>query len=143
MDLRIRKMTDQDLEPLYRLLSDPTVMRFLEPPYTRERASAFLQLGLSENPPVYAVEASGSFIGYVIYHPYEADSMEIGWVLLPEHWKKGVASALTKQMISRASGDGKTLVIECDPRQEVTKHIARKFGFVQTESRDGLDVYRL
>ena len=141
--LTVRRMTDLDMEPLYMLLSDPKVMRFLEPPYTREQVSAFLRKGLSEKPPVYTVEASGSFAGYVIYHPYDGNSIEIGWVLLPEYWGKGYASGLTKQMIDKAAGEGKTLVIECDPQQEVTKHIARKFGFSWAESSDGLDVYRL
>ena len=141
--LHIRRMTNQDLEPLYMLLSDPKVMRFLEPPYTREQVSAFLRKGLSEKPPVYTVETNGNFVGYVIYHPYEKDSIEIGWVLLPEYWGKGYASKLTKQMIDKAVSAGKTLVIECDPQQEVTKHIAQKFGFSWAESSDGLDVYRL
>ena len=141
--LHVRKMTDLDLEPLYTLLSDPRVMRFLEPPYTREQVSAFLRRGLSEKPPVYTVEVNGSFAGYVIYHPYEEDSTEIGWVLLPEYWGNGYASRLTKQMIDKASREGKTLVIECDPLQEVTKHIARKFGFSWAGLSDGLDVFRL
>lgn len=141
LNLFIRRMTESDLEPLYSLLSDPEVMRFLEPPYTREQVSAFHQMGLSENPLVYAVEANGVFVGYVIYHPYEKGSIEIGWVLLPEYWRRGYASELTRQMIDKASKENKTLVIECDPRQEVTKHIAQKFGFTLAGSRDGLDVY--
>ena len=142
-DLAIRRMAETDLEPLYTLLSDPEVMRFLEPPYTREKTAEFLQAALSAHPPVYAVEADGTFIGYVIYHPYEPDSMEIGWVLLPAYWGQGYASRLTGQMIDQAAREGKTPVIECDPGQEATKHITRKYGFALTEKRNGLDVYRL
>lgn len=141
LNLLIRRMTESDLEPLHSLLSNPEVMRFLEPSYTFEQTKAFLKAGLSENPLVYAVEANGAFIGYVIYHPYEEDSIEIGWVLLPECWRHGYASELTRQMIDKASKENKTLVIECDPRQEVTKHIAQKFGFTLAGLRDGLDVY--
>ena len=54
LNLFIRRMTESDLEPLYSLLSDPEVMRFLEPPYTREQVAAFHQMGLSENPLVYS-----------------------------------------------------------------------------------------
>ena len=50
MNLTIRKMTEQDLEPLHRLLSDPKVMRFLEPPFTKEQTADFLETGLSKNP---------------------------------------------------------------------------------------------
>ena len=143
MNLTIRKMTEQDLEPLHRLLSDPEVMRFLEPPFTKEQTADFLEAGLSEKPPVFAAELDGTFIGYVIFHDYEEDTMELGWVLLPEYWGKGYASALTKQMMARVAAMGKKPVIECDPGQEITKHIALKSGFVRTGEWDGLDVYRL
>ena len=138
----IRKMTDQDLEPLCVLLSDPDVMRYLEPPYSNEQTRAFLMAAMSDHPPVYAVDLNGRFIGYVIYHAYEKESMEIGWVLLREHWGKGYASILTKQMVDKAESQGKALVIECDPAQETTKHIALKYGFVRVQRKDGLDVYK-
>ena len=143
MNLTIRRMREQDLEPLHALLSDPETMRFLEPPYTREQTEAFLRAGMSEKPPVYTAEADGSFIGYVIFHAYEEDTTELGWVLLPEYRGRGYASALTEQMIRKAADEGKKPVIECDPEQKISAHIAMKSGLVRAESRDGLDVYRL
>lgn len=143
MNLTIRKMTELDLEPLHVLLSNPAVMRFLEPPYTREQTAEFLETALSDKPPVFAAEAEGAFIGYVIYHPYEEDTMELGWVLLPEYWGKGYASALTRKMMEMAKNEGKKPVIECDPEQEETKHIAMKCGFIWSETWEGLDVYRM
>ena len=141
--LTVRRMTEQDLEPLCVLLSDPDVMRFLEPPYSIEQTRAFLIRAMSDHPPVYAVDMNGHFIGYVIDHPYDEESMEAGWVLFPEHWGKGYASILTRQMIEKAGRQGKSLVIECDPTQSITKHIALKHGFVLSERKDGLDVYIL
>ena len=41
--LYIRKMVPDDLEPLFKLLSDPEVMRFLEPPYTLGQTREFLE----------------------------------------------------------------------------------------------------
>ena len=70
MDLSIRRMRKEDLGWLYRLLSDPEVMRWLEPPYSMEQTEAFLFCaGLSENPLIYAAEELGVPIGYVIDHP--------------------------------------------------------------------------
>ena len=144
MDLIIRKMTETDLEPLFELLSDPLVMEYLEPPYTKEETGHFLRrAGLSNPPLIYAVENNDCFIGYVIYHDYDEDSVEIGWVLHPEYWGKGYASYLTERMIGWAFLSKKQLVIECSPKQNLTKHLAQKHGFSYIDTIDGLDVFRL
>ena len=46
MDITIRRMRSGDGDELYRLLSDPMVMRYLEPPYDRVQTEAFLHLSL-------------------------------------------------------------------------------------------------
>ena len=140
----IRRMTIKDLEPLYGLLSDPQVMRYIEPPYTMKQTERFLyHAGLSDSPRIFAVEENGSFIGYVIYHDYDEGSVEIGWVLYPEYWNKGYASRLTEQLTERAFSSGKAAVIECVPQQEASRHIAMKHGFLYQGNKDGLDVYKL
>ena len=144
MDITIRNMQPGDADALYKLLSDPEVMRYLEPPFDREQTEAFLhQAGLTKPPLVYAAEKNGIFIGYVIYHAYDRGSVEIGWVLLPEYWGRGYASALTERLIDRARQEQKSVVIECAPAQEATKRIAVKKGFRDCGICDGLAVYRL
>lgn len=145
MGLTVRAMREGDLEPLHALLSDPEVMRYLEPPFTRARTAEFLRdAGLAEPPLVYAVDdAAGRFIGYAIYHGYDARSVEIGWVLMRCAWGRGCAQALTALMIERARREGKDAVIECAPGQAVSAHIARKNGFAYRGRADGCDVYRL
>ena len=138
----IRKFSELDYESLCCLLSDQKVMLYLEPPYSKEQTGLFLQAALSDCPPVYAVDLDGCFIGYVIYHSYDQNSMVIGWVLFPEFCGKGYASVLTNQMIDQARKARKALVIECDPEQEATKHIAVNHGFIWSERIDGLDIYR-
>ena len=143
-ELTIRNMRAGDLAPLHALLSDPRVMEHLEPPYTAARTERFLQTaGLSEPPLVLAVEAHGAFAGYVIYHAYDETSVEIGWVLAPDCWRKGYASALTERLIDRARSEGKNVVLECAPGQSVTEHIAERFGFSYHGREDRCDVYRL
>ena len=144
MHITIRTMRPGDADALYRLLSDPAVMRYLEPPFDRAQTEDFLRrAGLSEPPLVYAAEADGVFIGYVIYHAFDAESMEIGWVLLPAYWGRGYASALTDLLIGRARQAQKSVVIECAPAQEATKRIAVKKGFRACGLCGGLAVYRL
>ena len=144
MDLQIRKMKPEDFEPLHALLSNADVMRFLEPPFSEEQTKEFLETqGLTDEPRVFAVaDENDLFIGYVIYHPYDEKSMEIGWVLPPEIWKQGIASHLTGKLIEKASAEGKDVVIECVPKQFATKRIAAKYGFTYLGKSEGLDIYR-
>ena len=148
MNLIIRKMCENDLHPLYELLSNPKVMAYLEPPYSLSQTESFLRAaGLPECPLVYAVTENGRFIGYVIYHEYHDDNnmiengMETGWVLLPEYWGCGYASELTDMLIEKAQRDKKNLVLECVPEQVKTRHVALKKGFEYIGNYDGLDVF--
>lgn len=144
MSITIRRMQSSDADALYRLLSDPMVMRYLEPPYDRAQTEAFLRrAGLAEPPLVYAVQEDEHFIGYVIYHDYDKDSVEIGWVLFPEYWGRGYASELTDRLISWARKERKSIVIECVPEQAATVHLAAQKGFRMEGITDGLAVYQL
>ena len=46
-------------------------------------------------------------------------------------------------MIEKAFEINKEVVIECDPKQKATKHIALKYGFQFEGVEDDLEVYRL
>ena len=101
--LTIRRLRLSDAEALYRILSDRQVMRYLEPPYDRLQTEQFLrEAGLAEPPLVYGTEEDGRLLGYVIYHAYDPDSMELGWVLSPDCWGKGYASRLTDRLVELA-----------------------------------------
>ena len=69
MAITIRRMQSGDADELYRLLSDPVVMRYLELPYDRARTEVFLRrAGLAAQPLVYA---GGKTDGY--YDPQDAE----------------------------------------------------------------------
>ena len=140
----IRKFQLSDLDELYHVLSDAEVMRYIEPPYSMEQTENFLiSAGLCKIPLVFAAEKNGRFIGYVIFHEYDPNSYELGWVLAKEFWGKGYASIITKKIIAKAAAMKKDLVIECVPEQEITKHLALSNGFTYTGNIDDLVVFRL
>ncbi len=143
--LRVRPFQPSDLEGLYGLVSDEAVMRYIEPPYSREQAAGLLERALREDPPFgCAVDDSrGRFIGYVIYHPYDRDAWELGWLLRADQWHKGYGDELTKALIADAGGKTRRLVIECSPEQTASRAIALKNGFTYRGREDGRDVYEL
>lgn len=161
LNLTIRPFQTDDLDSLYEILSDEEVMKYLEPPFSKEKTKDFLiSAGISDHPLVYAVDYDGfeadstvdntsdcaalrKMIGYVIYHDYDATSMELGFVLHRSVWGRGLASSLTRLLIEKARLSGKDAVIECVPEQYSTKRIAEKCGFSYCGMDEGCEVYRL
>jgi ribosomal-protein-alanine N-acetyltransferase len=142
--LKIRKFTNDDLTELYNLLSDEDVMKFIEPPFSWEKTADFLNsVALIDPPLIYAVEdLNQNFIGYVIFHEFDEDSFELGWILNKRYWGKGYADYLTKIFIERSSKIGKNLVIECNPNQEISKRIAMKNNFEFLGESDSCSVFK-
>ena len=141
----IRRFRQEDAAGLYAILSDPAVMRWVEPPYTMEQTVRFLQgKALVSEPAVYALtDSRDRIVGQVIFHPYDADGWELGWIIARSHWGRGVATAVTKALIRRCREDGiAECVIECVPGQAATVRIAQKCGFSFAGQEDGLSVYR-
>lgn len=68
--LSIRPLQWQDCGALHEILSDPEVMRFVEPPFDREQTRRFIETaGLCAPPLVYAVveKQTGRLIGHLIW----------------------------------------------------------------------------
>ncbi len=143
----IRNMKMKDVDDLYQVLSDASVMMYLEPVFDLERTICFVRsAGLCESPLVYAIvwKMTGEVIGHAIFHSYEKNDYEIGWVLNKNYWGMGIADEVTKELIKYAKYLGvESCIIECDERQITSKRIAIKNGFAYEDKVDGLERYRL
>lgn len=144
--LLVRRLTEHDAEALCAVLSDPEVMRWIEPPFSLEQTRKFIRdAGLCDPPLVWAVlwkgnaakpviargeatrqSASPVLIGHLIWHPWDEGSMELGWILRRDFWGRGIAKELTAAMLARTDKD---VILECSPAQTATRHIAEAFGF--------------
>lgn len=143
----IRNMKMKDADDLYQALSDQRVMMYVEQPFDMERTKQFIQsAGLCEPPLVYSIvwKMTGKVIGHAIYHSYDKNDYEIGWVLNKDYWGMGIADELTKELIRCARNLGiESCIIECDERQIASQKIAVKNGFVYEDQSDNLQRYRL
>ena len=143
----IRNMKMKDADDLYQALSDQRVMMYVEQPFDMERTKQFSQsAGLCEPPLVYSIvwKMTGKVIGHAIYHSYDKNDYEIGWVLNKDYWGMGIADEVTKELIRCARNLGvESCIIECDERQIASQKIAAKNGFVYEDQSDNLQRYRL
>ncbi len=142
----IRRFQRSDLDALYLVLSDPAVMEYIEEPFSCEKTQKFLEEnGLVDPARVYALELKESqeLIGHVIFHQYENESYDIGWILSKRHWGQGIADEITKALIDHARGRSiYSLVIECVPEQRASQRIAKNNGF-QLKDQGDLITYEL
>ena len=143
---RIRQFKQSDTVELYLILSNPKVMEYIEEPFTLESTKEFLNKnGLSYPPRVFALEykENKKLIGHIIFHKYDKESYEIGFILNQNYWGQGIANEVTKSLIDYAKNKNiHSLIIECDKRQLATQKIATNNNFKQISS-ENLLVYKL
>lgn len=142
----IRKFQRSDLDALYFVLSDPDVMEYIGEPFSCEKTQRFLEEnGLVDPARVYALESKESqeLIGHVIFHQYENESYEIGWIMSKKYWGQGIADEITKALIDHARTRSiKSLIIECAPEQTASQRITKNNGF-QLKDQGDLITYEL
>jgi RimJ/RimL family protein N-acetyltransferase len=102
--LRLRALTDEDIEPWVAMFTDRTVTEYVSPvPLSREIAAAaaahYRQLLATKGYGWWAIEIKGgaSFAGAIMLQDVEfsaafTPAVEVGWVLLPAYWGHGYAA---------------------------------------------------
>jgi ribosomal-protein-alanine N-acetyltransferase len=141
--LEVRPLLDSDFSELYRLLSDPETMRYVRAPYTEEAQAwdrmAFWSDYAQKCPGlgtfVMELKGSDSFVGFCVarqvgYDP-TSEEYEIGYILAPEYWGKGLASELVPPLSSYCfdQSPAKHLVAFTDPNNAASQRVLQKAGF--------------
>lgn len=113
--LILRRWTEADREPFYRINSDPRVMEFFPACLTREESDAtiarieahFEMHGYG----AFAAElrSTGELIGFVglwiaPFEAYFTPCVEIGWRLAASHWNQGLATEGAEAVLQLAFG---------------------------------------
>lgn len=135
----IRHFTAEDVDAALRYLGDPEVMRFVEPPFDRAAAAAFIgNCGIDERL-VLAVDCDEHLIGHIIWHPWTVPGVwELGWVLARDHWGRRLATELADALIAQARADPRThrVVAETDPRNTASIRAIEHAGLARTPYLD-------
>ena len=99
--LRLLPWAETDRGDFERLATDPKVVRFITGgiPYTAVRVNEFLERQMRQQEQFghslwrIVVKDTSQFAGFCGLQPIaETGEPEIGWWLLPDHWKKGIAT---------------------------------------------------
>lgn len=143
-DLILRPFRAEDVKDALRYLSDPVTMRFIELPFDEEKTEAFLrQCALGKNPPVLAVEEAGEVIGHAIFHPFDGESWEIGWVLRSDRCGYGIGAEIGQRLLTLARRKGVSfLKAEAVPENAASRALLEKLGFSLCGKADGLLLYQ-
>lgn len=133
--LLMRRAEVRDLGPLNEVLSNPEAMRYWStPPHASLHQSREWLKGMMASPESesddFVVEYEGHVIGKAGFWRYP----EIGYILHPDFWGRGLAfeclTALIKRTFRRTEIDA--ILADVDPRNEASLRLLAKLGFVET-----------
>jgi RimJ/RimL family protein N-acetyltransferase len=139
MAVRLEPWGEDDLPLLRRLLGDPAMTEHLGGPESEEklvsRQARYTTLGEAGSGQMFKiVDADGNATGSVGY--WEKDwgggtVYETGWMVLPEHQGRGLASAGTRLVIEEARRQGRHRYLHAFPSVDnaPSNAICRKLGF--------------
>lgn len=144
--LMLRQLTERDLGGLNRMLGSKTVMRYYPEPWSPAKVSAWLERQLAsyaENDfGIWAIELTdGTFVGEcgLIWQTVEGKrDVEIGWHVLPEHWRNGYASeaaAVARDHAFEVAGLEKVISI-IRPINIPSRGVAEKIGMTIEREAD-------
>jgi RimJ/RimL family protein N-acetyltransferase len=137
-EFRIEPWAEGDLPLLHRLLGDPAMTKHLggpeSPEKIEERHARYLQGGMDAKMFKVVDSASGESVGSVGYwerESHEGQVWETGWMVLPEHQGRGIATVATRQVIElcRAEDTHRYLYAYPSVDNAPSNAICRKLGF--------------
>lgn len=144
--VRLRRLDEPDVAPLFTLYSDPAATRYLaRAPMTErkhaEEMLAKIKAGYADGTSLQlAIErhSDGAFLGVcLLFNVVERSRRaEIGYILAPEHWSKGYMAEALPALVDHAFG---TLALnrleaDVDARNTASARVLARLGF----RREGL-----
>jgi RimJ/RimL family protein N-acetyltransferase len=140
--LVLRRAREDDLDALHAVLSHPAALRYWSTPEydSREQTRDFLQTMIAEHFDDFMVEYEGRVIGKA----GAWQSLELGYILHPDHWGKGLAREAIEVLIPHlfAAHDAAEITAETDPRNAASIALLTRFGFHETHRAERTLLWR-
>lgn len=140
----LRRVIRDDVPGIYNMRSNPEVMRFIPRPLSQTPADAEAVFNMMDekieqnaglNWAIALREQPESFLGVIGIFRIDLDNYrgELGYMLLPEHWNKGVVSELIPIILQFGFKTLNLHSIEAiiDPGNHASRRVLEKSGFRQ------------
>lgn len=144
--LTLRRYTAADFDLLWRMNSDPRVMRYAGGIKTREQTETLLReriLRYYDEHPGLGIWAtserhSGEPVGmHLLNHMHGETFIQVGYLLYPEHWGKGYATEMARAVVDYgfAVHGLAQIVAITDLENKDSQHVLEKVGLVRHGER--------
>jgi [ribosomal protein S5]-alanine N-acetyltransferase len=138
--LLLRRARHDDLEPLHEIFTDARAMRYWSRPAHADLAETRIWLQSTMDSPAdasddYIIEYEGRAIGKAGCWRLP----EIGFILHPDFWGRGLAREAVKAAIANifAKFPIPALIADVDPRNRASLGLLTRLGFVETGRAKG------
>jgi [ribosomal protein S5]-alanine N-acetyltransferase len=136
--LMLRPASPDDLMPLNAILSDPDATAFWSTPPHRdlEQTKEWLQSMIdirTEEGEDFILEHEGRVIGKAGFYRFP----EIGYILHPDFWRRGLAAEALRPVLDRAFEVHRlaAVVADVDPRNAASLNLLAGLGFEETKRK--------
>lgn len=148
LKLKLEKFTERDFPNYFELVSDERVMEMItERPFESGEAKKHYEKIINNNKldaefGSYRIlnAETDEFLGFAKLEidDNESREAEIGYMILPMHWGKGIAGKVSKCLIEKAKALGsiESLFAIIDPKNLASRKILTNNGFISKEFRD-------
>lgn len=148
MDITLEKFGPQEFADYFQLVSNPEVMAMIteraipadeaQRDYEKLLADNALHPQLGHFRVLNTQDRSFIGLGKLAVETAEADQAELGYILAPDYWGKGIASRIASLLVARAERQPtlRRLLAIIDPANIPSRIILTNNGFVSKEFRD-------
>jgi len=137
--LLLRRATMADTAAMHAIMSDPVAMRYWStPPHVELGETERWMASMVEMEPAtsddFIVTLNGALIGKLGAWQLP----EVGFLIDPAHWERGLATEAMRAFIDRRRALGSTeLTTDVDPRNAASLRLMERCGFVETHRATG------
>jgi ribosomal-protein-alanine N-acetyltransferase len=141
--LLLRRVTVDDADEMFLLRSNPDSMKYVPRPLAESREDALQHIAMidskiEDNTGInWAITLKGNpkFIGIIGHYRIQPENYraEIGYMILPEYYGKGIATEAIKATLAYGFEDMSLHSIEAviDPENTASERVLQKNGFVK------------